>query len=58
MTEWQGALKAFSAAVKQLQQCNRDATKFAVEQRAPELAHLHAENARMMLEHHLAEHGW
>jgi hypothetical protein len=57
ITEWQGALKAFSTAVKRLQDCNGDADKFAVEHRATELARLHAENARMMVEHHRTEHG-
>ena len=55
--EWREALKAFSASVRRLQQYDGDATKFAVEQRATELARVHAENARTMVEHHRAEHG-
>ena len=56
LTEWQQAIKAFSGAVRRLQHCNGDATIFAVEQRAAELARLHAENARVMVEHHRSEH--
>jgi hypothetical protein len=56
MDEWQKALETFSTAVKRLRETDGDAPKFAVEHRATELARLHSENVRLMLEHHRTEH--
>ena len=55
--EWQESLANFSDAVKRLRECSGDGSKFAEQYRSTEQARLHAENARMMVEHHRAEHG-
>ena len=57
VTEYRDALGKFSAAVKRLRQCDRDAHRFADEHQATEIARLHAENARAMLELHRSQHG-
>lgn len=55
--EWHEAVAKFSDAVIRLRKCNGDGTRFATQHRATDLARLHSENARMMLEHHRTEHG-
>jgi len=55
--EWQESVANFSDAVKRLRQCNEDGSKFAEQHEATERARLHAENARMIVEHHPSDHG-
>ena len=57
LAEYQDALRKFSAAVGRLQECDRDARRFADEHLATEMARLHAENTRTMLNLHRDEHG-
>jgi hypothetical protein len=54
--QYNDAVIMFSASVGRLKGCNGDGKGFAEAQRATELARLHAENARLMLEMHRAEH--
>jgi hypothetical protein len=54
--QYNDAVVMFSASVQRLKECNADGNGFAAAQRASELARLHAENARLMLEMHRAEH--
>ena len=57
ITEWLAAVAKFSAAVKRLRQCDRDARRFADEHHATEQARLHADDARARLALHREEHG-
>jgi hypothetical protein len=54
--QYNDAVVTFAAAVNHLKECNGSGNGFAEAQRAAELARLHAENARLMLEMHRAEH--
>jgi hypothetical protein len=55
--QYHDAVVLFSASVQCLKDCNGDGNGFAAAQRQTELARLSTENARVMLEHHRAEHG-
>lgn len=57
IAEFQDALERFSAAVKHGRQCERDEHRFPDAYQATELARLHCEDARKMLERHRTEHG-
>jgi len=54
--EWYEAVAAFSHSVRQLRTCIGDVS-FAEHRQETELARLHADNARMILELHRDEHG-
>jgi hypothetical protein len=54
--KYHDAVVIFSASVHRLRECNGDGNGFAAAQRQTELARLNAENARMTLEIHRAEH--
>jgi hypothetical protein len=56
-TQYHDAVVIFSASVTHLKGCNGDGNGFAEAQRETDVARLHAENARVMLEMHRAEHG-
>jgi hypothetical protein len=54
--QYNDAVVKFAASVNRLKECNGNGNGFAEVQRATELARLQAENARLMLEMHCAEH--
>ena len=54
--QYNDAVVTFAASVSCLKECNGNGNGFAKAQRATETARLHAENARLMLEIHRAEH--
>jgi hypothetical protein len=55
-SEYHDAVVKFSATVSHLKECNGNGNGFADAHRTTELARLHTENARIMLELHRAEH--
>ena len=57
IVEYNEAVQKLSESVNRLKACNGDGHGFAEAHRATEKARLHAENTRMMLELHRAEHG-
>lgn len=58
IVEYHHAVEAFSESVKLLRDCHGDGFKrFAAQHRATELARLHVDNVRQILEVHRAEHG-
>ena len=54
--EWHEAVSEFSKSIKRLKEAIGNES-YAGEHQATELARLHAENARTMLELHCSEHG-
>jgi hypothetical protein len=54
---WNEAVLGFSKAVAQLKACQKSGTAFAEQHHLTEIARLHAENARSMLDIHRTEHG-
>jgi hypothetical protein len=54
---WNEAVLAFSQAVGQLKACRKSDQAFAEQHQLTEMARLHADNARSMLELHRTEHG-
>jgi hypothetical protein len=58
IVEYHQAVEMFSRNVKLLRECNGDGYhKFQERHRATEIARLHAENARLMVDFHRTEHG-
>jgi hypothetical protein len=55
VSEWHEAVMKFSDSVSQLKACVGDG-EFAKQRQETELARLHADNARMILELHLSNH--
>jgi hypothetical protein len=54
---WNDSVLAFSEAVAKLKACQESDKAFAEQHQLTELARLHADNARSMLEIHRTEHG-
>jgi len=54
---WNELVLAFSQAVGQLKACRKSDKAFAEQHQLTEMARLHADNARSMLEIHRTEHG-
>jgi hypothetical protein len=54
---WNEAVLAFSQAVSQLKACQKSDRAFVQQHQLTEMARLHADNARSMLELHRTEHG-
>ena len=56
IVQYHNAVVMFSASISRLKACNGDGKGFSATHRETELARLHAENARLMLEMHRSEH--
>jgi hypothetical protein len=54
---WNEAVLAFSQAVEKLSSCKGNDQQFKQQHQLTEMARLHADNARSMLELHRTEHG-